>query len=76
MEAAFLKYCVQSDRRVQLTTEGFGPPLCIVLIPLCSMVLETDAPYFLPYYTLTTLEFSDPQMVLGVAQEVATCHSG
>ena len=44
---------------------------CATLIPLCSMVLETDAPYFRPYDAPPTLEFSDPQMVQRVAQEVA-----
>ena len=45
---------------------------CATLIPISSMVLETHFPYFLPGYAPAAMEYSDPQMVLRVAQEVAT----
>ena len=51
---------------------------CATLILLCSMVLETDAPYFRPYDAPTTLEFSDPQMGLARGAggcEIAACPS-
>ena len=44
---------------------------CATLIPTSSVVLKTDAPYFLPYDAPAAMEYSDPQMVLRVAQEVA-----
>ena len=44
---------------------------CATLLPLSSLVLETDSPYFLPHDAPAAIEYSDPQMVLRVAQEVA-----
>ena len=44
---------------------------CATLIPLSSMVLETDSPYFFPHDAPAAMEYSDPQMVLRVSQEVA-----
>ena len=44
---------------------------CATLIPISSVVLETDSPYFLPHDAPAVMEYSNPQMVLRVAQEVA-----
>ena len=41
------------------------------LIPLHRLVLESDAPYFLPSRAPRSLKHSDPQMVVQVAKYVA-----